>query len=245
MTLLIVVPQAPPCQRNHMWRTQVGFAVSTVAKLCFLLLSFELPFTVCRHPLFCILAELTCGETSERRANKIVGGSFTPIESHPWLAAIYLRREGFLCGGSLISPCWVATAAHCFIAGWDTTLTLPPLVSYAHGLVTHVRVCAIWCSCLCEWHMLCLAFFLFCLGFCSNSTDVRDLTVYLGKTAINDTDPEREQTLTVDKLILHPKYDSENFNNDIGECQASAFVMTYISVLLLFGFFSPFFTSPR
>lgn len=40
MTLLIVVPQAPPCQRNHMWRTQVGFAASPVAKPCFLLLLF-------------------------------------------------------------------------------------------------------------------------------------------------------------------------------------------------------------
>lgn len=109
--------------------------------------------------------ELTCGETSERRANKIVGGSFTPIESHPWLAAIFLRREGFLCGGSLISPCWVATAAHCFIAG--------------------------------------------------NSTDVRDLTVYVGKTAINETDPEREQRFTVDRLILHPNFDDDTFNNDI------------------------------
>lgn len=69
-------------------------------------------------------------------------------------------------------------------------------------------------------------FVLFCLGFCSNSTDVRDLTVYLGKTAINDTDPETEQRFTVDKLILHPNYDSDTYNNDIGECQASAFVMT-------------------
>lgn len=57
--------------------------------------------------------EQTCGQKSEQRTFKIVGGSFTPIESQPWVAAIY-RRKQFLCGGSLIAPCWVLTAAHCF-----------------------------------------------------------------------------------------------------------------------------------
>lgn len=59
-----------------------------------------------------VSAELSCGERSEQRANKIVSGSFTAVESQPWIAAIFDRH--FLCGGSLISPCWVVTAAHCF-----------------------------------------------------------------------------------------------------------------------------------
>ncbi len=42
------------------------------------------------------------------------------------------------------------------------------------------------------------------------------MAVYLGKTAINDTDAEREQTFTVEKLIIHEKYNNSNFNNDIG-----------------------------
>lgn len=67
--------------------------------------------------VFFIPAELTCGERSERRMHKIVGGSFVPIESHPWVAAIFNQRS-FLCGGSLIAPSWVLTAAHCFPAGW-------------------------------------------------------------------------------------------------------------------------------
>nr|XP_020457521.1 urokinase-type plasminogen activator-like [Monopterus albus] len=59
-------------------------------------------------------AELTCGERPEKRMHKIVGGSFTAIESHPWVAAIFQHYD-FLCGGSLIAPCWVLTAAHCFL----------------------------------------------------------------------------------------------------------------------------------
>ncbi|KAM8858559.1 plasminogen activator, urokinase a [Spinachia spinachia] len=109
--------------------------------------------------------ERTCGETSERRLQKIVGGSFTPIESHPWVAALFHRRAGFLCGGSLIAPCWVLTAAHCFSEG--------------------------------------------------EANNIRHLSVYLGKTAINDTDAEKEQRFTVEKVIIHQKYNWGNYNNDI------------------------------
>lgn len=66
--------------------------------------------------------EMTCGERSEQRQNKIVGGSFTTIESQPWVAAIFQQRTGFLCGGSLIAPCWVVTAAHCFADGDSTNI---------------------------------------------------------------------------------------------------------------------------
>uniref|UniRef100_A0A3Q3B7T8 trypsin n=1 Tax=Kryptolebias marmoratus TaxID=37003 RepID=A0A3Q3B7T8_KRYMA len=69
--------------------------------------------------LLLVPKEYTCGERSERIMNKIVGGSFTVIESHPWVAALYLNSN-FLCGGSLISPCWVLTAAHCFLDGEHT-----------------------------------------------------------------------------------------------------------------------------
>ncbi|XP_018543736.1 plasminogen activator, urokinase a [Lates calcarifer] len=109
--------------------------------------------------------ELTCGERSERRMHKIVGGSFTPIESHPWVAALFHKRQGFLCGGSLISPCWVVTAAHCFVDG--------------------------------------------------EVTKTKYISVYLGKTAINETDADREQSFTVEKLIIHQKYNSSTFDNDI------------------------------
>lgn len=53
--------------------------------------------------------------------------------------------------------------------------------------------------------------------------------MYLGKTAINETDPEREQRFPVDKLILHPSYDDDTYNNDIGEYEATASVINEVS----------------
>ncbi|KAM7408819.1 hypothetical protein PAMA_002508 [Pampus argenteus] len=115
-----------------------------------------------KPPPSAVDTELTCGERSEKKTRKIVGGSFITIESNPWVAAIFSRS--FLCGGSLIAPCWVLTAAHCFTDG--------------------------------------------------EHTNVKRLSVYLGKSAINDTG-DREQKFTVEKLILHQNFNKSNFDNDI------------------------------
>ncbi|XP_047459421.1 plasminogen activator, urokinase a [Mugil cephalus] len=110
--------------------------------------------------------ERTCGERVEQRRNKIVGGSFTTIEAQPWIAAIFLKSERFLCGGSLISPNWVVTAAHCFSESFM-------------------------------------------------KIDKKDLSVFLGKNAINDTDTDKEQSFDVEKIIVHPQYSDSNYDNDI------------------------------
>ncbi|XP_057593112.1 urokinase-type plasminogen activator isoform X2 [Hippopotamus amphibius kiboko] len=63
--------------------------------------------------------EFQCGQKALRPRFKIVGGEVTTIENQPWFAAIYRKHRGgsvtYLCGGSLISPCWVVSATHCFI----------------------------------------------------------------------------------------------------------------------------------
>ncbi|KAM9837794.1 plasminogen activator, urokinase b [Aulostomus maculatus] len=68
--------------------------------------------------------ESTCGLQTRRKMLKIVGGEVATVESHPWVAAIFRRSKSkemvFRCGGSLISSCWVLTAAHCFPDGSST-----------------------------------------------------------------------------------------------------------------------------
>ena len=49
---------------------------------------------------------------------RIVGGECTTQQEWPWQTALYLRHADgsstFTCGGSLIAPSWVLSAAHCF-----------------------------------------------------------------------------------------------------------------------------------
>ncbi|KAI5625059.1 urokinase-type plasminogen activator precursor [Silurus asotus] len=66
--------------------------------------------------------EMTCGERTPKQTSqiyKIIGGSKASIESQPWLAAIF-KNNVFRCGGTLIAPCWIITATHCFPSGKRT-----------------------------------------------------------------------------------------------------------------------------
>ncbi|MGQ9836987.1 MAG: trypsin-like serine protease [Cyanobacteriota bacterium] len=52
---------------------------------------------------------------------RIVGGSNVPTGAFPWIVALVLANEldpfqGQFCAGSLITPEWVITAAHCFFS---------------------------------------------------------------------------------------------------------------------------------
>ena len=45
-------------------------------------------------------------------SSRIVGGNMSSLAQWPWQAS--LQFQGYhLCGGSVITPVWIVTAAHC------------------------------------------------------------------------------------------------------------------------------------
>ncbi|TMS04316.1 Neurotrypsin [Larimichthys crocea] len=66
------------------------------------------------------IAMQTCGLrlNNQRRRRRIIGGDKSLRGEWPWQVSLWLRSQSKgnhpLCGASLINPCWVVTAAHCF-----------------------------------------------------------------------------------------------------------------------------------
>jgi hypothetical protein len=52
---------------------------------------------------------------TRREPSKIIGGTNAAISDFPW--QVYYISGSFLCGGSIISPGWILTAAHCTYNG--------------------------------------------------------------------------------------------------------------------------------
>ncbi|XP_058489772.1 transmembrane protease serine 4a isoform X2 [Solea solea] len=70
--------------------------------------------TACRSGSVISLSCSDCGSVGNQ--DRIVGGTDAAIEDWPW--QVSLQQGGqHTCGGSLVSPRWVVTAAHCFTGG--------------------------------------------------------------------------------------------------------------------------------
>lgn len=81
-------------------------------------------------------AEFQCGQKALKPRFKIIGGEITTTEEQPWFAAIYRKHhrgpDAYVCGGSLISPCWVVSATHCFMYVPLSLLPDPPALPQTH-----------------------------------------------------------------------------------------------------------------
>ncbi|OCT93736.1 hypothetical protein XELAEV_18011404mg, partial [Xenopus laevis] len=76
---------------------------------------------------------ISCGVSYNNANSLTVGGTNTSLGNWPWQVSLR-QKTGALCGGSIISPKWIVTAAHCVYgvnssaSGWKVfagALTLP------------------------------------------------------------------------------------------------------------------------
>ncbi|XP_040319114.1 polyserase-2 isoform X3 [Herpailurus yagouaroundi] len=74
--------------------------------------------------------DLDCGRPEP--STRIMGGSEAQPGSWPWQVSLH-QRGGHICGGSLIAPSWVLSAAHCFV----TNGTLEPATEWSVLLGVH------------------------------------------------------------------------------------------------------------
>ncbi|XP_004543751.3 transmembrane protease serine 4a isoform X2 [Maylandia zebra] len=81
------------------------------------------------------VVSLSCSDCGNVGADdRIVGGTDTSIDHWPW--QVSLQRSGqHTCGGSLVSPRWVVTAAHCF-TGSNKELRQWAVVSGQTSIIT-------------------------------------------------------------------------------------------------------------
>ncbi|OAF67887.1 hypothetical protein A3Q56_04366 [Intoshia linei] len=59
----------------------------------------------------------------DRHQKRIVGGVTSLKHEWPWLVSLMMNKKNHICGGTLIKPQWVLSAAHCFEPIWSELLS--------------------------------------------------------------------------------------------------------------------------
>lgn len=74
--------------------------------------------------------------TAEQMVPRIIGGEVASEGDYPFMAGVYSMKNGFSihCGGVLIAPQWVLTAAHCIYETDKSTPILPSDLRVSVGL---------------------------------------------------------------------------------------------------------------
>ena len=83
------------------------------------------------HFLTVLFRVIFCIDQKNEQIERIVGGSPEVIENVPWAVQINIKHHygTDLCGGALISPQFVVSAAHCFVSqNFDVKKEKLPLV---------------------------------------------------------------------------------------------------------------------
>ncbi|KAG8518590.1 Transmembrane protease serine 3 [Galemys pyrenaicus] len=106
--VLLRVPGGPGCLGWPV-RARLGWRWGSGAGFGELLLAG--PWEGCASGRVVTLKCIDCGQRRAPRA-RIVGGNVSSPAQWPWQASLQFRGY-HLCGGSVISPVWIVTAAHC------------------------------------------------------------------------------------------------------------------------------------
>uniref|UniRef100_A0A672YGH1 Transmembrane serine protease 2 n=1 Tax=Sphaeramia orbicularis TaxID=375764 RepID=A0A672YGH1_9TELE len=92
--------------------SNLGVRDPTWGRLEFLASTFLCVFCLYPHwVLMCLTAE--CGVTDVQPSSRIVGGTEAVNGAWPWQISLQRDYQN-VCGGSIISPVWILSAAHCF-----------------------------------------------------------------------------------------------------------------------------------